>query len=169
VRYALTELSKLGEIAIEYGEGPRGTNVYRLAKMEGQTLQGENFAGGKITPREGQNPTKTRVDFAPEPSKTLTVQNRPGANPKMIKIGNAKSFWRDVLRAVAANGLNPRQFETWALPTRLLGIEAGEPVIGVPTEEFRLWLQENCEGKLLSAIREAGEEVRGIKFAVTGG
>lgn len=60
VRYLLRRLEQMGELAIEVGTGPRGTNMYHLT-LPGWNPETEDAEGAKIAPAKPAPPRQKRA------------------------------------------------------------------------------------------------------------
>lgn len=77
VQYALRTLVSIGELAIQQGEGPHGTNLYSMPMMGAKSAPA-NSAGCKIQQTGVQISAEMGVDFAPEPSlKQPSLEDKP--------------------------------------------------------------------------------------------
>ena len=76
-RYRLKRLEKSGELTIQTGAGPRGCNLFRLAKIAGQSLQ-EGCKPASLPPA---------IAIAPEPSIEPSKKREPVV---LVEIWNEK-------------------------------------------------------------------------------
>ncbi len=88
-RYMLKRLQKSGELTIETGAGPRGCNLFRVANLAGQTLQG-GCKPASLPPA---------IAIAAEPSKNHQQEEQGfsefwSAYPKKKSKGDARKAWK---------------------------------------------------------------------------
>jgi chromosomal replication initiator protein len=79
---------------------------------------------------------------------------------------DGRDTWRQVL-AQLEGSMKPANFDTWLRPTRVIGQENGELIIGCPTTYVKEWL----ETRLLPSIKKAMSDVEApplqIRFRVS--
>ena len=80
VRYLLRRLEELGELAIEVGTGPRGTNMYHLT-LPGWNPEQEEPEGAKIAPAKIAPPRQNRAAGGAKFSRGGAKSRREGGQP----------------------------------------------------------------------------------------
>jgi hypothetical protein len=76
-----------------------------------------------------------------------------------------RQLWAAVLDELRRT-VSPGSFATWLKPTRLIGLEGTELVVGVPNSYAREWLGERFASQVESAVEVVLGSSRRVRFAV---
>lgn len=77
-----------------------------------------------------------------------------------------RELWRQVLARLEAS-MKPANFDTWLRPTRVIGEEEGELIIGCPSTYVKEWLETRLLPSIKKAMRENGAEPVRLRFQVS--
>lgn len=78
---------------------------------------------------------------------------------------DVKKLWDDALVNIELS-ITPANFKTWFRDTRIVSLENGTVVLGVPSIFVRDWLRDKFQSMILKILRESAPYIRGIEYTV---
>src|SRR5690606_6267112 len=76
-----------------------------------------------------------------------------------------KKLWDDVLVSIEL-AITPANFKTWFRDTRIVSLEDGTVILGVPSVFVKDWLQDKFQPMILRVLRENAPFIRNIEYTV---